>query len=131
MNPDTFLTEIHRQQQPSPPLLWPPLPSLSQAGGVQLRGALAAQRGPGVSQHPAMAQRPAPLRGRAGQQHPPSTAAHQVLRHCLQVLLGVIFILLIVIININNEDDVQFCFNFSRTNVFRCIPALLQEYGKH
>lgn len=57
-----------------------------QAGGVQLRGALAPQGGPGVPQHPAMAQRTAPLRRRrARQQQPTPAASHQVLHYCLQV----------------------------------------------
>lgn len=72
---------------PAPPtLLFQISHTFSQAGGGQLRGALAPQGGPGAPQHPARAQCAAPLSFcRAQRQHPTPPAPHQVLHYCLQV----------------------------------------------
>ena len=59
---------------------------ISQAGGVQLRGALAPKGGPGAPRHPVMSECGATLRCHRAQWHHPSPPApHQVLHHCLQV----------------------------------------------
>lgn len=64
-------------------------PPPSQTGGVQLRGAPAPQRGPGLPRHQAMGEHGSAVRRRRAErrqrQHTTPPAARQILHHCVQV----------------------------------------------